>query len=189
MEPHHLARFEREARAASTLSHPNVAHIYLLGETPDGRRYLAMEYVEGVPLDQRLRAPADRQGRRHRHPDGVGPTAAHAAGIVHRDVKPANVIVRRDGLVKVLDFGLAKLIPSSAAPHGTTDSLATEPGTLVGTADTCRQSRRAGRTWTRAPMSGRSAWCSTRWSPGGGPSWASPGRTCKPRCCRASRRR
>ena len=54
IEPHHLARFEREARAASTLSHPNVAHIYLLGETPDGRRYLAMEYIEGVPLDQRL---------------------------------------------------------------------------------------------------------------------------------------
>ena len=57
IEPHHLARFEREARAASTLSHPNVAHIYQLGETPDGRRYLAMEYVEGVPLDQRLIEP------------------------------------------------------------------------------------------------------------------------------------
>ena len=64
IEPHHLARFEREARAASTLNHPNVAHIYQLGETPDGRRYLAMEYVEGVPLDQRLdRAAADRRGR------------------------------------------------------------------------------------------------------------------------------
>ena len=136
MEPHHLARFEREARAASTLSHPNVAHIYLLGETPDGRRYLAMEYVEGVPLDQcliELLPIAQAVDIAIQMASAL--TAAHAAGIVHRDVKPANVIVRRDGLVKVLDFGLAKLVPSSAAPHGATESLATEPGTLVGTAD------------------------------------------------------
>ena len=136
MEPHHLARFEREARAASTLSHPNVAHIYLLGETPDGRRYLAMEYVEGVPLDQcliELLPIAQAVDIAIQMASAL--TAAHAAGIVHRDVKPANVIVRRDGLVKVLDFGLAKLVPASAAAHGATDSLATEPGTLVGTAD------------------------------------------------------
>ena len=135
IEPH-LARFEREARAASTLSHPNVAHIYQLGETPDGRRYLAMEYVEGVSLDQRLleRLPiAEAVDIAIQMASAL--TAAHTAGIVHRDVKPANVIVRRDGLVKVLDFGLAKLVPSSAAAHGATESLATEPGTLVGTAD------------------------------------------------------
>jgi eukaryotic-like serine/threonine-protein kinase len=136
MEPHHLARFEREARAASTLNHPNVAHIYQLGETPDGRRYLAMEYVEGVPLDQRLiEALPIAEAIDIAIQMASALTAAHAAGIVHRDVKPANVIVRRDGLVKVLDFGLAKLVPSSTARYGVTESLATEPGTLVGTAD------------------------------------------------------
>ena len=136
IEPRHLARFEREARAASTLNHPNVAYIYQLGETLDGRRYLAMEYVEGLPLDQRLveRMPiAEAVDIAIQLASAL--TAAHAAGIVHRDVKPANVIVRGDGLVKVLDFGLAKLIPSSASPRGATESLATEQGTLVGTAD------------------------------------------------------
>ena len=74
IEPHHLARFEREARAASTLSHPNVAHIYQLGETPDGRRYLAMEYVEGVPLDQRLiELLPIAEAVDIAHPDRVGP--------------------------------------------------------------------------------------------------------------------
>jgi serine/threonine-protein kinase len=136
IEPHHLARFEREARAASTLSHPNVAHIYQLGEAPDGRRYLVMEYVEGVPLDQcliELLPIAQAVDIAIQLASAL--TAAHAAGIVHRDVKPANVIVRPDGLVKVLDFGLAKLVPASAAAHGATESLATEPGVLVGTAD------------------------------------------------------
>jgi Tol biopolymer transport system component/tRNA A-37 threonylcarbamoyl transferase component Bud32 len=136
MDPHHRARFEREARAASTLNHPNVAHIYLLGDTRDGRRYLAMEYVEGVSLDQRLveRLPvAEAAGIAIQMASAL--TTAHGAGIVHRDVKPANVIVRGDGVVKVLDFGLAKLVPPSAASHDATESLLTEPGLLVGTAD------------------------------------------------------
>jgi serine/threonine protein kinase len=133
------ARFEREARAASTLSHPNVTHIYQLGEAPDGRRYLAMEYVEGVLLEQRLLEPlplADALDIAIQIASALA--AAHDAGIVHRDIKPANVIVRRDGLVKVLDFGLAKIQPAAlaAAPDGQTQSIQpTEPGSLVGSVD------------------------------------------------------
>jgi serine/threonine protein kinase/Tol biopolymer transport system component len=139
-QAHRLAPLEQEARAASALSHPNICHIYHLGETPDGQRYIAMEYVEGETLDQRLMA--------HRLTLGealdiaiqmaAALTAAHTAGIVHRDVKPANVMIRRDRLVKVLDFGLAKLAPAAMAlaPHGPTQTVApTEPGSLVGTID------------------------------------------------------
>ena len=135
----HRARFEQEARAASTLSHPNVAHIYQMGETPDGRAYLAMEYVEGETLAQRLIEPlpiADVLDIAIQISAALA--AAHDAGIVHRDLKPANVIVRADGLVKVLDFGVAKVAPvSTAFARSTpTQSLpATEPGALVGSAE------------------------------------------------------
>jgi serine/threonine-protein kinase len=139
MEPRHRSRFEHEARTASTLSHPNVTHIYQLGRTPDGRHFLAMEYVEGQPLDQRLREPLSLDDALAIAIQiGSALAAAHAAGIVHRDIKPANVVVRGDGLVKVLDFGLAKVVAAPAAPvrQAATASMGdTEPGTLVGTAD------------------------------------------------------
>jgi predicted Ser/Thr protein kinase len=139
LTPHHRERFEHEARAASTLSHPNVAHIYQLGETPDGRRYLAMEYVEGDSLDQRLIEPFPLDGALDVAIQiGSAVAAAHDAGIIHRDIKPANVILRRDGLAKVLDFGLAKIAPVAAvtAEHVPTPSIpVTEPGSLLGTAD------------------------------------------------------
>src|SRR5215469_4196660 len=104
-----LARFRREARAASALSHPNIVTIYDIGETGE-TRYIAAEFVEGMTLRDRL---------------ALGPTkleealgiaiqcaraldAAHQAGIVHRDIKPENIMVRRDGVVKLVDFGLAR---------------------------------------------------------------------------------
>jgi serine/threonine-protein kinase len=134
VEPEHRGRFEREARAASTLNHPNITHIYQLGETPDGRRYLAMEYVEGEPLEQRLVEPLPLAGALDIAIQIASAlAAAHDAGIVHRDIKPANVIVRHDGLVKVLDFGLAKVL--SARDAGTRSIHPTEPGTLVGSVD------------------------------------------------------
>jgi serine/threonine-protein kinase len=134
---HRHARFEQEALAASALNHPNICHTYYRGEARDGRPYIAMEYVEGETLDRRLIEPLSL-------PDALdiavqiasALTAAHSAGIVHRDIKPGNVIVRRDRLVKVLDFGVAKLIPSATGftPHGPTESIAeTVAGSLVGT--------------------------------------------------------
>jgi eukaryotic-like serine/threonine-protein kinase len=135
--PERVARFEREARAASALSHPNVCHIYALGETNEGQQFIAMEMVEGQTLRDRLRSwPMPL-----REALGIGIQvaaaldAAHAANIVHRDLKPENVMVRPDGVVKVLDFGLAKLVrddPDIAAAE-TTHTVATNPGTVVGT--------------------------------------------------------
>ena len=139
VEPHRHARFEQEARAASALNHPNICHTYQRGETPDGRPYIAMEYVEGETLDQRLVEPVSlREALDIAIQIASALTAAHSAGIVHRDIKPGNVIVRPDRLVKVLDFGLAKLVPSATAfaRHGPMQSPAeTEPGSLVGTPD------------------------------------------------------
>ena len=139
-DPRRRARFEQEARAASALSHPNICHIYHVGETPDHQRYIAMEYVDGETLRDRLiMAP------RLTLPEALdiaiqiasAITAAHGAGIVHRDLKPENVMIRGDRLVKVLDFGLAKLNPAATAgaAHGPTRTMATHPGTLVGTPD------------------------------------------------------
>jgi serine/threonine protein kinase/WD40 repeat protein len=137
--PHRHARFEQEAHAASALNHPNICHTYRRGETPDGRPYIAMEYVEGETLDQRLVEPlALREALDIAIQIASALTAAHSAGIVHRDIKPGNVIVRRDRLVKVLDFGLAKHVPSTTAfgRYGPTHSTPeTEPGSLVGTPD------------------------------------------------------
>jgi serine/threonine-protein kinase len=104
-------RFDAEARAASALDHPNICSIYDVGQTDDGHHYLALAYCEGETLRSRMaRGPMNTNeavdvGRQLA--DGLA--AAHAKGIVHRDVKPANIMVRPDGLVKILDFGVAKL--------------------------------------------------------------------------------
>jgi eukaryotic-like serine/threonine-protein kinase len=140
-DPQRVARFEREARSASALSHPNVCVIHALGSTSDGRRFIAMEYVEGQTLRERLSrqqaAPTPREALDIAIQLAAGIGAAHALGIVHRDLKPENVIVRADGLVKVLDFGLAKLAPSqplaAAMDDPTRAHVSTMPGIVVGT--------------------------------------------------------
>src|SRR5918993_1909388 len=136
-----VARFEREARSASALSHPNVCVVHALGATEEGRRFIAMEYVEGRTLRERLspdHAPAALREVLDITIQVAGALgAAHAPGIVHRDLKPENVMVRPDGLVKVLDFGLAKLAPPD--PLGPTIDdptrahLSTAAGLIVGT--------------------------------------------------------
>ena len=130
-----VQRFLREARAASALNHPNIVTIHEVGETPAGELFIVQELIEGRTLRalmetaQTLTTTVDigRQVAR-----AIG--AAHAAGIVHRDVKPENIMVRADGYVKVLDFGLARVVDHRAAERSTRVNLDTEPGTVLGTA-------------------------------------------------------
>ena len=131
-----LARFVREARAASALSHPNILTIHEIGEV-SGEHYIVTEFIEGATLRDRL---------------GEGPltldealsisiqtadalTAAHSSGITHRDIKPENIMLRSDGYVKVLDFGLAKLNETEVAAtvEGGSTLLVTGPGSFLGT--------------------------------------------------------
>ena len=133
-----LARFRREAEAASALNHPHICIVYDIGDA-DGRPFIAMEYVAGRTLDHLI----GRKGLEL--PDALrcaiqiadALAKAHAAGIVHRDLKPSNLMVTEDGLVKVLDFGLAKLAerPDSGeeATRAVTERPETEAGTIVGT--------------------------------------------------------
>jgi eukaryotic-like serine/threonine-protein kinase len=134
-DPDRLRRFEHEARAAAALNHPHILAVYDIGSA-DGSPYIVSELLEGENLRQRLQAgPIPR---RKAVDYGVqiarGLAAAHEAGIVHRDLKPENVFVTDAGLVKILDFGLAKLSP--AAPPGDEAPTRTEltgAGQVVGT--------------------------------------------------------
>ncbi|HLE57652.1 MAG TPA: serine/threonine-protein kinase, partial [Rhodothermia bacterium] len=107
-------RLVAEAQAASALDHPNVATIYQIGETSDGRRFIAMARYEGETLRERLsRGPLrPREAFDITKQVASGLAAAHAAGLVHRDVKPENIFLTRQGLVKLLDFGIATLASS-----------------------------------------------------------------------------
>jgi len=138
-DPERLRRFTQEARAASRLSHPNVCVVHEIGETDDGRPFIAMEYVEGVTLRQRMRDHAMKLGDvldiAIQIADAL--TAAHDAGIVHRDIKPENIVIRPEGYVKILDFGLAKLTERYHSVSTATMSTLlfnSSPGTVIGTA-------------------------------------------------------
>lgn len=135
-----MRRFVQEAKAAAALNHPNIATIHEIGES-DGTNFIAMEFIDGETLRQRMRNAAIKLGEVLDVTAQIASalSAAHAAGIVHRDVKPENVMLRRDGIVKVLDFGLAKLTerlpPESVdAEAPTRAAINTEPGLVMGTA-------------------------------------------------------
>ncbi|HEV2665923.1 MAG TPA: serine/threonine-protein kinase, partial [Blastocatellia bacterium] len=142
-DPDRVARFEQEARAASALNHPNIITIYEVGEH-EGAHFIATEFIEGrtlrqssppggMPLGEALEIAIQVAGALQ---------AAHEAGITHRDIKPENVMIRPDGYVKVLDFGLAKLTEKSDPKidpakvdkeAATMLRPSTDPGTVMGT--------------------------------------------------------
>lgn len=133
-----MRRFRQEARAVSSLNHPNILTIYEIGEA-EGEQFIAMEYVDGVTLRERI-----AEGRVNMSAVldisiqiAMALCAAHEAGIVHRDIKPENIMIRRDGYVKVLDFGLAKLSEGHSTTTdvdaATVPMMETEPGMIIGT--------------------------------------------------------
>src|SRR5438552_462265 len=140
-DPDRLARFTREAQTLASLNHPNIAHIHGLQES-GGVRALVMELVEGDDLSQRIARGAipldDALPIAKQIAEAL--EAAHEHGIIHRDLKPANIKVRPDGTVKVLDFGLAKMMEPASAMSGnamTSPTLsihATQAGIILGTA-------------------------------------------------------
>ncbi len=133
-----VQRFEQEAKAASARNHPNILTIYDFGAT-DGMYYIAMEFVEGHTLHQLIDENATPLPRALdiTAQCASGLAAAHVAGIVHRDIKPDNIMVRPDGFVKILDFGLAKLAEKpfiTADPNALTAAGGlTAPGMVMGT--------------------------------------------------------
>lgn len=152
-DPDLVHRLDREARAASALNHPNIVHIYDVGEAPgeSGAHYVVMEYVEGETLRRRLRRGAlaldDVLALGAQVADGLA--KAHRAGIVHRDLKPENLMVTPDGLLKILDFGLAKRVVAPLADLDARETLSrhgTQAGMLVGTLEYMSPEQAAGRT-------------------------------------------
>jgi TolB-like protein len=132
-----LSRFEQEARAASALNHPNILTIYEVGQF-DGASFIASEFVEGVTLREKLaggRLDADST-LEIAIQVAAGLSAAHAAYIEHRDIKPENIILRDDGLVKIVDFGIAKLSREATGeePPAAAGTSITLPGVVLGTA-------------------------------------------------------
>jgi len=127
-------RLLKEARAAATLDHPNICSIYEVGQADD-RTFIAFQYIEGETLEARIKL---------KPPEWKGSLAiavqivealeeAHSQGIIHRDIKPANIMITTRGQVKVLDFGLARVITSTVSGEAETQSMMTAPGAIMGT--------------------------------------------------------
>ncbi len=139
--PDFLARFRREAQAAANLAHPNIVNVFDIGEA-GGRHYIVMEYVDGQSLKDLIRSEAPLSVSRTldiatQVADAVA--HAHQASLIHRDVKPQNILVASDGRVKVTDFGIARAVSEASA---------TETGVVLGTAHYLSPEQAAGRETT-----------------------------------------
>ena len=146
-DPTRLARFSQEARAASALNHPNIITIYEIGDT-EATPYMAMELIEGRTLRSMVNgAPLPMKTALQvatQLADGLA--KAHEAGIVHRDLKPDNVMVTKDGFVKILDFGVAKLVGGLGDGNAGPFNLMTQTGFVVGTTNYMSPEQAAGKT-------------------------------------------
>jgi predicted Ser/Thr protein kinase len=151
-DPELLHRLDREARAASALSHPNIVQVYDVGKAAGeaGEHFVVMEYVEGETLRRRLaRGPlpiAQVLDLGAQLADGLA--RAHRAGILHRDLKPENLVVTPEGQLKILDFGLAKVLPAPLADLEASETLTrhgTQAGTLLGTLEYMSPEQASGR--------------------------------------------
>src|SRR2546422_7538444 len=135
-----MRRFVQEAKAASALNHPNIITIHEIEET-DSDHFIATEFIDGFTLRARMQKLPLKLAESLDIAVQIASalSAAHAAGIVHRDIKPENIMLRRDGIVKVLDFGLAKLCEQPVGTSLDTEAptrglINTEPGIVMGTA-------------------------------------------------------
>ncbi|HEY8205457.1 MAG TPA: protein kinase [Pyrinomonadaceae bacterium] len=138
-DPNRMSRFVQEAKAASALNHPNIITIHEIDQT-DAVHFIATEFIDGETLRNRLRQTSIKLGEVLDVATQIASalSAAHTAGIIHRDIKPENVMLRRDGIVKVLDFGLAKLTERISGDSIDTEAptrvaVNTEPGLVMGT--------------------------------------------------------
>src|SRR5438128_6942954 len=138
-----MRRFNQEAQDAAALNHPNIAHIYEIGEA-EGLSFIAMEFVDGQTLREKIHLKRTELSKLLRYLQNVaeGLAKAHAAGVVHRDLKPDNIMITGDGHAKILDFGLAKLIeqrPPATSAQGSSEvdtammPQHSTPGTVIGT--------------------------------------------------------
>ena len=147
-----MQRFVREAKSAASLNHPNIAHIYEIGES-NGVHFIAMEFIDGHTFGEVIQSETDlRKLVRYLQQVVEGLSKAHAAGIVHRDLKPDNIMVTRDGHVKILDFGIAKLIEAQtlSSTSSEIDTAITlqhsQPGMVLGTVGYMSPEQARGRT-------------------------------------------
>ena len=166
-----LRRFEQEALATAALNHPNILAVFDIG-THEGSPYVVSELLEGETLRERLRGGslAMRKALDYALQIAHGLAAAHEKGIIHRDLKPENLFITKDGRVKILDFGLAKLTQPEGGMHTSLPTMthATEAGVVMGRQDTCRPSKCAAWPLTRAPTFSALARFSTRCFPASG---------------------
>ncbi|HKU26993.1 MAG TPA: serine/threonine-protein kinase, partial [Candidatus Sulfotelmatobacter sp.] len=137
-EPDRLRRFEQEARSVAALNHPNILSVHDIG-THDGTPYMVCELLEGETLRERLHGTILSSRRAIEYATGIaqGLAAAHDKGIIHRDLKPENIFITKDGRIKILDFGLAKIARTGAGSAQTLTSVDiafTEAGQVLGTA-------------------------------------------------------